>query len=363
MKNAFQGFPGFLFGTLAALISVFIVLGSFALAFAEGNLREVLVAALSPSPTPTLLPTSLPSPATPVPGQPTHTATMPPTASATATKVSPTETSICPPPVGWVRITLSSRESLAILARAYAVSEEEMASKNCTTAVDTLLPAGTDVNVPLPTPTITLTPTSIPTSTPTDTPIPPPPPAPTHCIPPAGWKTYIVQPGDTLYHIASLYGLNYRYLQHANCLSNPNKLVAGQTIYVPNLPTITPTPRDTPVPTRTPLPPSITPSPLPSDTPPPPTTQPQPTETATQEPTQTTEPTSLPTPTMAVISTSTETITPTVFSIPPTITPTETPTSTLTSPAAPADYPMPMPDSSATPQWLGTKKSILPSKN
>lgn len=357
MKNAFQGFPGFLFGTLAAFISVFIILGSFALAFSEGNLREVLVAVLSP----TLTATTLPSPSTPIPGQPTSTVTMPPTASATATKIYPTETSICPPPTGWVRISLSSRESLANLAQAYGVSVEEMANKNCTTVVDTLLPTGTAVNVPLPTPTFT--PTPKPTLVPTDTSIPLPLPTPTRCYPPVGWKPYIVQPGDTLYHIASLYGLDYRYLQQTNCLSNPNKLVVGQIIYVPNLPTITPTPSKTAVPTRTSIPPSFTPSPQPSDTPPPPTSQPQPTETATLEPTQTAEPTNQPTPTMAITSTPTETPTPTVFSIPPTVTPTETPTPTQTTPASPADYPNSMLDSKFVLQWLGTKQTNFPFKN
>jgi LysM repeat protein len=360
MKNAFQGFPGFLFGTLAALVSIFIVLGSFALAIAEGNLRQVLVAALSPSNTPTLLPTSLPSPATPIPGQPTYTSTTPPTSTATATQVTPTETPMCPPPVGWVRITLTSRETLANLAGEYGIGVDEMANKNCTTAIDTLLPAGTDVNVPLPTPT----PTHLPTSTPTKTLIPPPVPAPTRCVPPMGWTPYIVKHGDTLYHIASLYGLNYRYLQQVNCLSDPNRLAVGQTIFVPNTPTITPTSSETPLPTHTPPPPpSSTPSPLPSNTPPPPTPQPQPTETPTLEPTHTPEPTSQLTPTMPATGTPTETPTPTEFSIPPTITPTETPTPTLTTPAAPADDSFIMLDSNLLSQWLGTNKPILPSKN
>jgi LysM repeat protein len=64
------------------------------------------------------------------------------------------------------------------------------------------------------------------------------PPAPTvtpiPCGPPPGWiQTYIVQPGDTLYRIGQLYNVTVQQLQIANCLRNTTIIHVGQKLYVP----------------------------------------------------------------------------------------------------------------------------------
>jgi LysM repeat protein len=102
---------------------------------------------------------------------------------------------------------------------------------------------------------------------------------------PAGWVIYIVQPGDTLYHIATVYRISVSQLMTANCLTS-TVIYVGQSLYVPNVPTSTPSgvtatftpsatatgptsaPTDTATPTssNTPLP-TDTPSPVPTDTP------------------------------------------------------------------------------------------------
>jgi LysM repeat protein len=60
------------------------------------------------------------------------------------------------------------------------------------------------------------------------------------CGPYSGWlKTYTVQPGDTLYHIATIYRTTVSALQSANC--KPSTIIyPGDLLWVPNLPTITP---------------------------------------------------------------------------------------------------------------------------
>ncbi|TNJ62728.1 LysM peptidoglycan-binding domain-containing protein [Paenibacillus hemerocallicola] len=44
---------------------------------------------------------------------------------------------------------------------------------------------------------------------------------------------YVVQPGDTLYAIASRYGVTVQALMQANGLTSPGQLYAGQTIFIP----------------------------------------------------------------------------------------------------------------------------------
>jgi LysM repeat protein len=111
---------------------------------------------------------------------------------------------------------------------------------------------------------------------------------------PAGWVIYIVQPGDTLYHIASLYRITVDQLMTANCLTG-TVIYTGQSMYVPNVPTSTPsgvsataTPSATsggPTSTNTTAP-TDTATPTASDTPLP-TDTPSPTSTDTPTPTPT----------------------------------------------------------------------------
>lgn len=80
---------------------------------------------------------------------------------------------------------------------------------------------------------------------------------PVRCGPYSGWvRNYVVQQGDTLYHIATQYQTTVPALQTANCLSN-TLIVPGQRLWVPNVATITPGvtafptfPSSTPAPTE-----------------------------------------------------------------------------------------------------------------
>lgn len=70
-------------------------------------------------------------------------------------------------------------------------------------------------------------------SVPTNTPI--------ECNVQDDWDIYLVQRGDNLVGIANRTGSTVDELTEANCLENPNRLRAGQELYVPNLPA-TPSP-------------------------------------------------------------------------------------------------------------------------
>jgi len=72
----------------------------------------------------------------------------------------------------------------------------------------------------------------------------------TPCAVPAGWVTYTVQQGETMFRIAQRYGLSAAQLQQGNCLTSAN-LFSGQKISVPAV-QLTPEATDTrPAPTAT----------------------------------------------------------------------------------------------------------------
>lgn len=62
---------------------------------------------------------------------------------------------------------------------------------------------------------------------------------------------YIVQPGDTLWSIASRFGTTVQAIMQANGLSNPNFIYAGLRLYIP-----VPGPPFPPVPPTPPFPPA-----------------------------------------------------------------------------------------------------------
>lgn len=229
---------------LTALVGLALVLGGILLSLAEGQ-RPISLP--SPLPPTAILPLPLPTlpsnPTIPLP-PPTQPPTLPP---------SPVS---CPPPTGWIPLTVQPGQTLASLAEAYRLSIQDLKQANCLLS-DSLLP-GVVLYVP---------------PIPTTTPIP--------CGPPLGWIPYVVQKGDTLYSLAKYYGVTVAQLQQANCLGASTLIVAGQVIYVPNLPMRTPSevplPTDilTSLPTDTPTL-TCTPSAWPTDTaePPSPTSSP-----------------------------------------------------------------------------------------
>lgn len=145
------------------------------------------------------------------------------------------------------------------------------------------------------------------------------------CNAPEGWILYTVLPTDSILRISLFFGISVTELQSANCLGDDGVVQTGDQIYVPYLPTSTPTldsqsptptdtlqpeptssPRPKPSYTYTPIaptkepkpkppspipPPSDTPAPaVPTSSPPPPSPMPQPTNTTAPEPATPTSP-------------------------------------------------------------------------
>ncbi|MGZ6315839.1 MAG: LysM peptidoglycan-binding domain-containing protein [Anaerolineales bacterium] len=88
------------------------------------------------------------------------------------------------------------------------------------------------------------------------------------CGPYYGWtRSYIVQPGDTLFHIATLYQTTLTAVQIANCKFASTTIYPGERLWVPNVPTVTPGLTFFPTftfPTSTPLP-FVTPTEVPTE--------------------------------------------------------------------------------------------------
>jgi LysM repeat protein len=203
-------------GVLIGIFSTILVIGGIFLALAENR-----SAATTPTQVPPTLPQSFPTPTvaeteTAIAVLPTTTSTVS-LPSATAFLASPTSLppTSCTPPSGWIRVTLSTSDTVYSLAQRYKTSAENLSAANCLTAVE--VPAGFSLYVP---------------SIPTVTVIP--------CGPPAGWvRNYIVQPGDTLFRIALAYNITYPQLQRANCMGSSTAIYTGQRLWVPNIPRVT----------------------------------------------------------------------------------------------------------------------------
>jgi LysM repeat protein len=257
-----------------ALASIGLVLGSFSLSLAEGAM-----AATPGTATHTLVPTksstwqqfnTLVNSLTPSRGltftaSPSLTLTPSSTLTSTWTSTSSPSPTICPHPLGWLPYIIRTGDTLSKLATYYKVSLADLQRYNCLLTPD--VAPGKVIYVP-------------PVSTPTTW----------ACGRPTGWVPYIVQPGDTLYHLSLIYRVSVAQLQEANCIANPDDLPAGMVIYVPYvvtpipwptigpiIPTFTPSftlepslPSDTPFPTDTPVPTDIpipTVTPVPTDIP------------------------------------------------------------------------------------------------
>jgi LysM repeat protein len=262
-------------GILTALFSSALVFGSMLLALAEGG-KHI---ALAPTPTITALI------ATPKPGEPTFTPSpsQPPTETPTATA------SGCENiPPDWQPYDVLPGENLAEIAQELGTTAELLRQGNCLESDNLYSPSVLFVPppAPTPTPTSTATPPS-PTATEETKPTKAPSRQQASCSGhPAGWVAYKVKKGDTIFRIASYYGLTAARLKAANCLTS-NVIRPGQIIYVPNyppkIPKRSPTPRPTarppvrtevpPVKTKPPPvvtePPPVEPEPPPAESPPP----------------------------------------------------------------------------------------------
>ena len=108
----------------------------------------------------------------------------------------------------------------------------------------------------------------------------------------SGVITYVIQAGDSLYSIATLYGTTVEALMMANGIADPVLIQIGQDLVISwGSPIPTATATSTPEATAT----ATTPTPEPTDTPEP-TSTPTPTTTPTPTPSATPQPTPQPTP-------------------------------------------------------------------
>jgi LysM repeat protein len=229
-----------LIGYLAAILSLLIIGGGFMLSFVEQkpeiSSADIQKSTLSPSNT-SILPVHTLSPEEP---------TMKPSEITVALTQTSTETSpACDIPSDWIEIIAGEGDTIDSIAYSFQISADTLLEINCHLSMD--MSPGEIVYVP------ELIPTKEPTKTPTLS------PSVTSCIsPPNGWVLYTIRSGDTLYSLSQIFGLSVTELQTANCMGNSNYIQAGNTLWVPFLPTQTPTPSSTPKPEKT-IEPSATP--------------------------------------------------------------------------------------------------------
>jgi hypothetical protein len=299
MKEWLERAGGVFLGLAAALVSTSLVFGSIILALTEGGVRL----ALSPPSTSisfdagVLIPTPTVSPPqdTPFPGQPTFTPTSVSLPTEIPTLTLPPPPANCPPPEGWMPVTLAPGDTLRILAGRYDTTQESLAEANC--LITSRLIAGSILYVPAPSPTA----------------------LPVDCGPPPGWVSYTVRPGDTLFQLSLTFGVSVSQLQRANCMGDATGIFAGQRLFTPFLPPAPPNSTTTPTlplatePVPSPEPPTATSS----ETSQPPTSTATPSQTPTLFPSITSSPTETPTPS----DTPTPTDTPTPSNSPPEISP------------------------------------------
>lgn len=112
----------------------------------------------------------------------------------------------------------------------------------------------------------TATPLAIKTQTPTIT------ETAVACGPPADWVLHTVASGETLDSLAKAFQVSVADLQYANCRGESTAVVVGESLFVPNVATITPTPTNTATPTtvaptNTPVPAAPTATIIPTNSP------------------------------------------------------------------------------------------------
>jgi LysM repeat protein len=199
-------------GFLLGILSIGLVLGGFALAMAEDGRIPVLAPPASPT---FVLGTAFPTLELLQP-QNDLTQAIEATFTATGTNTMPPPPTTCLPPAGWIAISIQPYDTLGSIAQFYRVDELRLQQANC--LVSNELAAGSILYVP----PLSANPTIA-------------------CGAPLGWIIYIVQPGDTLFRIGTLYRVAISQLQQANCLGVSSTIYTGQKLYVPNVLTSTAT--------------------------------------------------------------------------------------------------------------------------
>jgi LysM repeat protein len=128
----------------------------------------------------------------------------------------------CAVPAGWVAYRVVAGDTLGTIAERVGSSVVALQNANCI-ANSEIIYVGQILYVPaLPAgvPTAVINPTIRATQAVT-------------CPVPSGWQAYIVQAGDTLGTIATRFNTTTAVLQAGNCLTNVDRIFAGQLLYVP----------------------------------------------------------------------------------------------------------------------------------
>jgi LysM repeat protein len=210
-----------IWGIVTALISAGLLMGGFSLSLAEGSLplpAATLAPAATITSTATLPPVESPSRVPPI-VTPTLPATGTPSLSPTTSPTMPPPPTNCPPPTGWLPYVVQPGDTLSRLAMLRGTTSTDISTGNCL-ATNGLI-SGQVIYLP-----------PLPTS------------SPVACGAPHNWVIYIVQRGDTLFHLGQAFGIPYTEIKRANCLTS-SIIHIGQSIYVPPWATRTPSPTPT----------------------------------------------------------------------------------------------------------------------
>jgi LysM repeat protein len=235
---------------LIVFISFLFVIGSLIAVFAETNSEDGLSPAPSSTPlntdivfdTPTLfVSTASPSLTHTLLPSPSETVQIP----ATETE-SPPLLSQCNPPDGWMIYFIQIGETLESIADKYGTTAQILKSANCLTS-DQVLP-GYIMFVPPEEQAATDAPDGT-------------------CTKPAGWITYTVKSGDTLFQISRLFQTTVSEIQAGNCMGSSTKIITGTRLWVPNNATLTPTSTATTAKTNPPPTKTATDTPVPNTAP------------------------------------------------------------------------------------------------
>ena len=193
-------------------------MGGFSLSLAEGSLplpAATFTLAATVTSSATLPPTESPSRMPPI-VTPTLPATVTPTFPPTSSSTLPPPPTNCPPPTDWVPYVVQPGDTFSRLAMRRGTTGTEISTGNCL-GFNGLFSGQVIYLPPLPTPT------------------------PVVCGAPHDWVIYIVQRGDTLFHLGQAFGIPYTEIKRANCLTS-SIIHVGQIIYVPPWATRTPSP-------------------------------------------------------------------------------------------------------------------------
>lgn len=140
--------------------------------------------------------------------EPTKNSSIATDSNATDQSATPPSPLSCTTPDGWMPIIVMPGQTLDEIAAQYKTSPEMLKEGNC--LVDDTVQAGTIIFVPVAVANQTSA----------------------QCGPPAGWVIYYVQPGDTLFGIATMTGTTVNQLMVANCLKSAY-VYTGQRLYTP----------------------------------------------------------------------------------------------------------------------------------